>query len=176
MSALYERIVRPILFPAGATDPEVAHDRVLRVLARIGRSPAARHALRRIPRIGAPRTVFGIDFPNAVGRAAGVDRDALAVPVWAAPGFGFVEVGTVSLHAGVGHPRPRLQHLTDSATIVNRIGFATAGAAAMAQRLRALGRPPVPLGISLGRSDRTAPHRHGGLPRRAATAATHADW
>jgi dihydroorotate dehydrogenase len=96
--------------------------------------------------------VFGVRFPNAVGLAAGMDKNGVALPAWPALGFGFVEVGTVTAHAQPGNDRPRLFRLRDSEAVINRMGFNNAGAAALAARLRALGRLPVPLGISLGKS------------------------
>jgi dihydroorotate dehydrogenase len=101
---------------------------------------------------GAPRTVFGVRFPNPVGLAAGMDKDARALTGWPALGFGFVEVGTVTAHAQPGNDRPRLFRLPDTGAVINRMGFNNAGAAALAARLDALGRLPVPLGISLGKS------------------------
>src|SRR5690606_16135103 len=99
-----------------------------------------------------PRTVFGIRFPNPVGLAAGLDKDAAALPAWPALGFGFVEVGTVTRYAQPGNPRPRLFRLPADEAVINRMGFNNAGAAALADRLRALPPLGVPLGISLGKS------------------------
>jgi dihydroorotate dehydrogenase len=108
--------------------------------------------LNRVPRVGAAVTAFGLEFGNPVGLAAGMDKDAVAIPAWAALGFGFVEVGTVTWHAQAGNPRPRLYRLTASEAILNRMGFNNAGAQAMADRLERLGRSPIPVGISLGKS------------------------
>ncbi|HEU5110097.1 MAG TPA: quinone-dependent dihydroorotate dehydrogenase, partial [Micromonosporaceae bacterium] len=99
-----------------------------------------------------PRTVFGIDFPSVVGLAAGMDKDGVALKAWPALGFGHVEVGTVTAHAQPGNERPRLFRLPSHEAIVNRMGFNNAGAAALADRLAALGPLDVPLGISLGKS------------------------
>jgi len=96
--------------------------------------------------------VFGVHFPNPVGLAAGMDKNGLALPAWPALGFGFVEVGTVTARAQPGNDKPRLFRLTDSEAVINRMGFNNAGAAALAQRLRALGPIGVPLGVSLGKS------------------------
>jgi dihydroorotate dehydrogenase len=100
----------------------------------------------------APRTVFGVNFPSAVGLAAGMDKDGVALKAWPALGFGFVEVGTVTAHAQQGNPRPRLFRLKQSESIINRMGFNNAGAAELATKLKALGPIGVPLGISLGKS------------------------
>ena len=146
----YERIARPVLFRLGGGDAETAHERTLRALQRLGRPLAA---LRRpLSPPGAARTVFGVQFPNPVGLAAGMDKDGRALAAWPALGFGFVEVGTVTRHAQPFNERPRLFRLPADEAIVNRMGFNNAGAAALAERLAKLGRLPVPLGISLGKS------------------------
>src|SRR5262245_28867376 len=147
---MYERMVRPVLF---RRDPEEVHDRTLRVLAKLG--PTVLAMLRRRYATSAPRRVFGVDFPNPVGLAAGLDKDGLALRAWPALGFGFVEAGTVTWHAQPGNDRPRLFRDPQRRAIVNRMGFNNAGAEALARRLAAGGRPAVPLGISLGKSRAT---------------------
>jgi dihydroorotate dehydrogenase len=151
----YQRVVRPLLFRAGGGDPEAAHARTLRLLARVPPGVAAGLARRALAG-GSPRTVFGVRFPNPVGLAAGMDKDGVALPAWPALGFGFVEVGTVTWHAQPGNPRPRLFRLPASQAVINRMGFNNAGAAALADRLAAgrarYGPPVVPLGINLGKS------------------------
>jgi dihydroorotate dehydrogenase len=154
---IYERVARPVLFRLGGRDAETAHERALRWLAAWSRRPAALAAARRLA-VCAPRTVFGVRFPNVVGLAAGLDKNGVALPAWPALGFGFVEVGTVTARAQPGNERPRLFRLTASEAIVNRMGFNNAGAAALAERLAVLG-PLIgpgglraPLGISLGKS------------------------
>ncbi|RKN35667.1 quinone-dependent dihydroorotate dehydrogenase [Micromonospora musae] len=150
---MFERVVRPVLFRLGGGDAETAHEWTLHRLATVSRRPAALAALRARYAARAPRTVFGVEFPNPVGLAAGMDKNGVALPAWPALGFGFVEVGTVTAHAQPGNPRPRLFRLRDSEAIVNRMGFNNSGAQALAARLAALPRPlGVPLGISLGKS------------------------
>ena len=152
--SLYERVARPVLFRLGGGDAETAHERTLRVLSRLAGPLAALRRPASPP--GAARTVFGVRFPNPVGLAAGMDKDGRALRAWPALGFGFVEVGTVTRHAQPGNDRPRLFRLPAEEAIVNRLGFNNAGAAALADRLAALGPLPVPLGISLGKSKITA--------------------
>jgi dihydroorotate dehydrogenase len=146
----FERVVRPGLFRIRGGDPEAAHDWTLRRLAAL--RPATRALLRRRYAVTAPTSAFGVTFPNPVGLAAGMDKDGVALPAWPALGFGFVEVGTVTWRPQPGNPRPRLFRLPASEAIINRMGFNNAGAEALASRLAALGRLPVPLGISLGKS------------------------
>ncbi|WP_213454262.1 quinone-dependent dihydroorotate dehydrogenase [Rhizomonospora bruguierae] len=153
---IFERTVRPALFRIGGGDAEAAHEWTLRRLAALSGYPAALAALRARYAVRAPRRVFGVDFPNPVGLAAGVDKDGAALAAWPALGFGFVEVGTVTWHPQPGNPRPRLFRLPPQQAVVNRMGFNNAGARALADRLAALPRPlGVPLGISLGKSKRT---------------------
>ncbi|WBB81360.1 quinone-dependent dihydroorotate dehydrogenase [Micromonospora sp. WMMD882] len=149
----FERVARAGLFRVGGGDAEAAHEWTLRRLAALAGRPAALAVLRRRYAVAAPRTVFGVDFPNPVGLAAGMDKDGVALPAWPALGFGFVEVGTVTARPQPGNPRPRLFRLPDSEAVVNRMGFNNSGAEALAVRLAARPRPlGVPLGISLGKS------------------------
>jgi dihydroorotate dehydrogenase len=152
VAVLYSHVVRPVLFRVGTGDAEAAHEFTLRALARASAVPAALTPLRRWFAVDAPTTVFGVRFPNSVGLAAGMDKNGIALPGWAALGFGHVEVGTVTWHAQPGNPRPRLYRLPASGALINRMGFNNAGATALAGRLRALGSLPVPLGISIGKS------------------------
>jgi dihydroorotate dehydrogenase len=149
---VYTRLIRPVLFRIGSGDAEAAHEFTLRALARVSAVPAALAPLRRWFAVPAPRTVFGVRFPNPVGLAAGMDKNGVALRGWAALGFGHVEVGTVTWHSQPGNPKPRLYRLPASGALINRMGFNNAGARALAERLRALGPLPVPLGISIGKS------------------------
>jgi dihydroorotate dehydrogenase len=136
----------------GGGDAEVAHERTLRMTARLGAVPPAVAGLRRYFGGAAPRTVFGIRFPGPVGLAAGVDKDGRALRAWPAFGFGFVEVGTVTWHPQPGNDRPRLFRLPPSEAVINRMGFNNGGAEALAVRLKAVGPLKVPLGVSIGKS------------------------
>ncbi len=149
---VYQQVVRRTLFRMGGGDAEVAHERTLRMAARLGALPPVVAGLRRYFGRATPRTVFGVRFPGPVGLAAGMDKDGRALRAWPAFGFGFVEVGTVTWHAQPGNPRPRLHRLPASEAVINRMGFNNGGATALAERLRALGPLAVPLGISIGKS------------------------
>jgi dihydroorotate dehydrogenase len=144
-SVLYRHVARPLLF---RLDAERAHSLTLAGLAAASKVVSVRSAARRP---GGTR-VFGVDFPSRVGLAAGLDKDGVALRAWPLLGFGFVEVGTVTVHTQRGNPRPRLFRLPADEAVVNRMGFNNAGAAALASRLERLGPLPVPLGISLGKS------------------------
>jgi dihydroorotate dehydrogenase len=103
-----------------------------------------------------PVEVFGLKFPNPVGLAAGMDKQAAAVPIWEQLGFGFCELGGVTWHPQPGNPKPRMFRVVDDGALINRMGFNNPGAAAMADRLaewRARGQwPKHPVGINLGKS------------------------
>jgi dihydroorotate dehydrogenase len=105
------------------------------------------------------KTLFGLDFPNPIGLAAGLDKNGVALPAWAALGFGFIEIGTVTAKAQPGNPKPRIFRLPQQQALINRLGFNNDGADAIAQRLAALresGRwPAVPVGINIGKSRAT---------------------
>ncbi|BCJ35304.1 dihydroorotate dehydrogenase (quinone) [Actinocatenispora thailandica] len=155
---MYRQLLRPALFRLGGGDAEVAHTATLRALAGLGGGSARLTALwaataryRKHAR-ATPVELFGLRFPNPVGLAAGLDKDGIALPAWPALGFGFVEVGTVTRYPQPGNPRPRLFRLPASEALINRMGFNNAGAAALASRLATLGRLPVPLGVSIGKS------------------------
>ncbi|BCJ74158.1 dihydroorotate dehydrogenase (quinone) [Catellatospora sp. IY07-71] len=149
---VFERVVRPRLFRIGGGDAERAHEWTLERLAGLARRPAVLGLLKRRYAVDKPVDVFGVRFPNAVGLAAGMDKNGVALKAWPALGFGFVEVGTVTAQGQPGNDRPRLFRLPDSRAIINRMGFNNEGAQALAGRLAALGPIGVPLGISLGKS------------------------
>jgi len=147
---LYSAILRPFLF---RLDPETAHHFALRQLSAF--PPAI---LRQIfgGAEGTPQEVFGIKFPNSVGLAAGMDKNAVALPGWEALGFGFVEIGTITAKAQPGNPLPRMFRYPDKQALINRMGFNNDGADAVAARLQSLkksGRwPGIPVGVNLGKS------------------------
>ena len=103
--------------------------------------------------------LFGLNFPNPIGLAAGMDKNGVALPAWAALGFGFIEIGTVTAKAQPGNPEPRIFRLPEQQALINRLGFNNDGADAIAERLRKLresGRwPAVPVGINIGKSRAT---------------------
>lgn len=154
---LYTRLLRPIFF---SLDPEEAHDAVLALLEKGSEWPGIVSLLAgcRIP--SSPKTVAGISFPNPVGLAAGMDKNAVALPAWEALGFGFAEIGTVTALPQSGNPRPRLFRYPHQQALINRFGFNNEGCEAVAARLEGLhadGRwPRIPVGINIGKSKVTS--------------------
>jgi dihydroorotate dehydrogenase len=146
----YEDLVRPLLF---RQDAEIAHERAVRGLELLGRLPGGKIALRAVagkPPDGLSTTVLGLKFPNPLGLAAGFDKDCRLTRALPALGFGFIEVGSVTLRPQPGNPKPRLFRLPLERALINRMGFNNDGASAAADRLAAAPKPLVPLGINIG--------------------------
>lgn len=159
MGFWYRRLMRPWLF---RLEPEHAHELAMRALSLLA-SPALAPVRRMLHRRSRVRVrthdervrLFGLDFPNRVGLAAGFDKNGVAWPALAALGFGHVEIGTVTRHAQPGNPRPRVFRYPEEQALINRMGFNNDGAAALARRLARQprgSRRRVPLGINLGKS------------------------
>ncbi|MDF1693972.1 MAG: quinone-dependent dihydroorotate dehydrogenase [Zhongshania sp.] len=105
-----------------------------------------------------PRTVMGIEFPNPVGLAAGLDKDAKHINGLAALGFGFIEVGTVTPLAQPGNPQPRLFRLPEAQAIINRMGFNNLGLEHLIEQVKSSGFNGV-LGINIGKNKDTPAER-----------------
>ncbi len=153
--SLYQSIARPLLF---RLDAEVAHELGLGALALADLSPGLAAAARRRTNADRPtlRThVAGLDFPNPVGLAAGLDKNAEAIVGLLALGFGSVEVGTVTPRPQPGNDKPRIFRLPEHQALINRMGFNNLGAQAMAGRLRELPWRPAPIGVNLGKNKDT---------------------
>lgn len=114
---LYD-LARPFFF---ALDPETAHDLALAGLARAHALGLTRLARPRVP--ADPVDAMGLRFPNPVGLAAGLDKNAACIDALGDLGFGFVEVGTVTPQPQPGNPKPRLFRLPKAAALINRMGF-----------------------------------------------------
>ena len=152
----YERFVRPLLF---SLDAETAHQLTIELLQKASHFDPALRVLRSFKPSSKPKTLFGLNFPNPIGLAAGLDKNGVALPAWAALGFGFIEIGTVTAKAQSGNPKPRIFRLPEQQALINRLGFNNDGADAIAKRLAALRVsarwPSVPVGINIGKSRAT---------------------
>ncbi|HET9888827.1 MAG TPA: quinone-dependent dihydroorotate dehydrogenase [bacterium] len=149
----YEGFVRPLLFQM---DPETAHHFAMGLLRAAPHIPGALDLLRSFAPPPRPRTLFGLQFRNSIGLAAGFDKNGVAIPAWEALGFGFVEIGTVTAKPQPGNPRPRIFRYPEQEALINRLGFNNDGAAIVAERLRRLRAshlaPSIPIGVNLGKS------------------------
>lgn len=155
MGFYYEKVVRPILFQM---DPEKAHDLGVTALDYLGRVRPLCRMMEAWNLVEGARPVelFGLQFPNAVGLAAGMDKDGRFWRAAPALGFGHVEIGTITLHQQPGNERPRVFRFPEHGAIINRMGFNNEGAEKVAARLKnSLGtkkRFRIPVGINIGKS------------------------
>ncbi|MBD2308485.1 quinone-dependent dihydroorotate dehydrogenase [Chroococcidiopsis sp. FACHB-1243] len=162
---IYKSAIRPFLFDGIKADPEWMHDRVIHSLDWLDRNrarPGVKQILEQLQKSTGlqdkrlQQQLWGIDFSNPLGLAAGFDKDGVAAHIWSNFGFGFAEMGTVTFHPQPGNPRPRLFRLPQDFAVLNRMGFNNHGAAVMAQRLAENNNSPtfrpIPLGINLGKS------------------------
>ncbi len=153
------RWVRPALF---RLPPETAHGVTLRALQGASLAPALLRAVRRRTAPDDPRQrveAFGVTFDGPLGLAAGMDKDADALPAWSAMGLGHVELGTVTPEPQPGNPKPRAVRLPADRAVINAMGFPSLGADAVARRLdgwRRSGRwPAARVGVNLGKNRAT---------------------
>ena len=140
------RSVRPLLF---MLDPETAHFLSLKSLDALNCLGAVSLAAAALPRI--PVRVMGLDFPNPVGLAAGVDKDGEHIDALAALGFGFLEIGAVTPRPPPGNPKPRVFRLPEAAALINRLGFNSSGAEVAVENLRRARYRGI-LGVNIGRN------------------------
>lgn len=152
MSLVPYGLVRRVLF---RMDPEVAHEVTLDGLSRF-QSTALKWAFSS-PRLEDPIELAGLRFPNRVGMAAGLDKNARCIDGLAAMGFGFVEVGTVTPKPQPGNPKPRIFRLPQAQALINRMGFNNQGLEAFianVQRsaLRRKKSPSLLLGLNIGKN------------------------
>ncbi|MFN2382518.1 MAG: quinone-dependent dihydroorotate dehydrogenase [Guyparkeria sp.] len=139
-------LLRPLLF---RLDAETAHRLTLGLLDLAARTPWCKMQRRGVP--DDPVTVMGLEFPNRVGLAAGLDKNAAHIAGLSCLGFGFIEVGTLTPLAQPGNPAPRLFRLPDAEALINRMGFNNDGIEDALANIAA-GPRPAPLGINLGKN------------------------
>lgn len=151
---------RPLVF---RLDAEQAHHTVLQGAKIVAHQPQLRWCAKKLyaPTFDPTLEVdaWGLKFPHPLGLAAGLDKDGIAIDAWAAMGFGFMELGTVTPGSGQpGNPKPRVERLVSQKAVVNRMGFPNLGAAALAQRMSAR-RSSVPVGANIGKAKDTPMER-----------------
>src|SRR3954467_6612368 len=148
--------LRPLLF---RLDPETSHGLGIAALRLAQAVPGAVASLARRHRVAIPQTLFGREFPNPVGLAAGFDKNAEAVGAIPALGFGCAEGGTVTPLAQAGNPKPRLFRHSEARSLQNALGFNNAGMAALRRRLERAYPAPFPLGVNVGKNKATPPEK-----------------
>ena len=154
----------PLLLSSVKSDPETAHRQMLKTLNNL---EINRHsvwgslAIKQLEKSFCvadkrlQQTLWGLDFNNPFGLAAGFDKDGTAAGIWSSFGFGFAELGAVTLHSQPGNPRPRMFRLPEDQAALNRMGANNLGAAVMADTLaQTWKRQPrtIPIGINLCKS------------------------
>ena len=138
-------------------DPEKAHEFTMDMLAKGQRTPLSWAWCNQM--VSDPIQLAGLNFPNRVGMAAGLDKNARVIDGLAAMGFGFVEVGTVTPKGQPGNPKPRMFRLPQANALINRLGFNNEGLEAFIQnvkrsQIRAQGKPML-LGLNIGKNAAT---------------------
>ena len=134
-------------------DAESAHEWTVDQIRRVQSIPLALRVIERICAAPpAPVQLWGLTFRNPIGIAAGFDKNAVMMPFLAALGFGFIEVGTVTLRAQPGNPKPRLFRDPARGALINRLGFNNDGADAVAERIGRLKPAATPLFVNIGKN------------------------
>ena len=156
MSLIPYALTRPFLF---GLDAETAHELTMDMLARGQRTPLQWAWGNEM--VNDPVELAGLTFPNRVGLAAGLDKNARCIDALGAMGFGFVEVGTVTPKAQPGNPKPRMFRLPQARALINRLGFNNEGLEAFlhnVQQARFRSQPrarPLLLGLNIGKNAST---------------------
>lgn len=157
---LYKTFAKPILF---RMDPERAHHLTIGGLRVASRIPGMLQLFRAA--YGSPKapelrqTLWGIQYDNPIGLAAGLDKNGEAAAAFSAMGFGFVETGTVTPKGQPGNERPRLFRLPEDEALINRMGFNNHGAEYMRELLARLSHRPVPIAVNIGKN-KVTPNEH----------------
>ena len=138
-------LIRRALF---ATDPETAHGLALESL-RLGQAVGATHLLCKHKSL--PVTVMGLQFPNPVGMAAGMDKNGDYIDALGSIGFGFIEVGTVTPRPQPGNPKPRVFRIEKAQAMINRLGFNNKGVDHMVRQLKRHNFSGI-LGVNIGKN------------------------
>ena len=157
MSLIPYALTRPFLF---GMDAEAAHELTMDMLARGQHTPLQWAWCNET--VNDPVTLAGLQFPNRVGMAAGLDKNARCIDALGAMGFGFVEVGTVTPKAQPGNPKPRMFRLPEARALINRLGFNNEGLEAFLRnvqqaqfRKQTRQQRPMLLGLNIGKNATT---------------------
>ena len=143
------KLARSLLF---RLTPEIAHDLTMDLLGAGQRLGLIKRIVRPVP--SAPVKVMGLEFPNPVGLAAGLDKDGQCIDAFGNLGFGFVEVGTVTPLGQPGNPKPRMFRLVENKALINRMGFNNKGVDNMVANLRKA-TAKVVIGVNIGKNKAT---------------------
>jgi dihydroorotate dehydrogenase len=146
---MFYSAIRKVLFKF---DPEVIHEMTIKGFKATGASPL--NLLYKQNIVDKPLEVMGIKFPNPVGLAAGLDKNGECINAFAAMGFGFVEIGTITPKPQPGNPKPRIFRLPSANAVINRMGFNNKGVDYLVDQVRKAKFKGV-LGINIGKNKDT---------------------
>ena len=152
---MYQSIIKPLAF---LLSPERAHSLVTKSFIVLTKTPVVSSIVRSFYRVSDPslkRNVFGLNFDNPVGLAAGFDKDGKYYDAMSALGFGFIEIGTVTPLGQEGNPQPRLFRLPEDRALINRMGFNNDGVEAMVSRLKKRKKNSMIVGGNIGKNKLT---------------------
>lgn len=149
---MYEYIIRPLLF---SLKPETAHHLAINFCRLIDKTPGLESLLTNLLTINNKVDVMGLKFPNRLGLAAGLDKNGQAANIFAALGFGFVEIGTVTPKPQKGNPKPRLFRIIEDKALINRMGFNNHGVDIIKKRLLKYTERKFVLGGNIGKNTQT---------------------
>ncbi|NHN31231.1 quinone-dependent dihydroorotate dehydrogenase [Paenibacillus agricola] len=157
---LYKSLIKPLLF---RMDPEKAHHLIINGLHNASNVPGVKGLLKGLYGVNSTpdlqSELWGIHFDNPIGLAAGLDKNAKAVPGFSRLGFGFMEVGTVTPKPQVGNELPRLFRLPEDQALINRMGFNNVGIETMAKHLAKATHHSIPVAVNIGKNKAT-PNEH----------------
>lgn len=151
-STIYQSVIRPLLFRMEA---ERSHDLAMEAGKVLNRHPLLRKFCALFFQYSNPQlkqNIWGIDFPNPIGLAAGFDKNGHLVHTAEAFGFGFIEVGSITAEANPGNKKPRLFRLIPDRSLINRMGLNNDGAQTILARLKN-NNPSIPLGINIAKTN-----------------------
>ncbi len=148
--SLYQPLIRPCLF---TMDPEKAHNLTMKMMKIASRSQLLTSLVSQEVE-ARPRKVMGLDFKNPVGLAAGLDKDGEAIDAFAALGFGFIEVGTVTPKPQPGNDKPRLFRVVPAEGLINRMGFNNLGVDNLVENIKKSRYKGI-LGVNIGKNKTT---------------------
>lgn len=146
---MFYSLLRPVLF---SMDAEKAHDLTLKALKMLSPPWLLQKRLSDFPQ--KPLTMFGLNFPNPVGLAAGLDKNGDYILTLQGLGFGFIEIGTVTPKPQPGNLKPRLFRITEGRALINRMGFNNLGVLHLVDRLKQPRLPGI-IGANIGKNTET---------------------
>lgn len=153
--SIYRRVVKPVFF---RFDPEFVHDRITLAGQILGSNPVSRFLTRRLFHYANPvlrQSVAGVTFENPIGLSAGFDKDAKLTKILPEVGFGFMELGSVTLNPYEGNPKPRLVRLPKSKGLVVYYGLKNEGVKKIASRILSAGNNRSIVGVSVAKTNST---------------------